>query len=150
MQKFRHAGKDPHWFHYECFFEMYRPKSTNDIDQLKSIKYEDQQKICEKVESFSLKKRKADADVCATLKDFGVEYSASDVQCVCCSKIMEGDIRIKKIVYDTEVGRQTLWHHSGCFARIRGDYGFYPGADQLPGFSDLSAENQDYLNIVIP
>lgn len=35
-------------------------------------------------------------------------------------------------------GGQALWHHLDCFTSIRGDYGYYLGGDQLPGFNDLS------------
>lgn len=82
------------------------------------------------------------------MKDFGVEYSLSSrAECVGCqNKIMKEDIRVKKVVFDTEVGfkfgGQPLWHHLECFAKIRGDYGFYLGGDQLPGFSSLSPEDK--------
>lgn len=82
------------------------------------------------------------------LKDFGVEYSRSSrAECVGCqSKIMKEDVRVKKVVYDTEVGfkfgGQPLWHHLNCFAAIRGDYGFYLAGEQLPGFSELSPEDK--------
>lgn len=59
---------------------------------------------------------------------------------------MKEDIRIKKIVFDTEVGMkfggQALWHHVNCFASIRGDYGFYVGGEQLDGFRELSPEDK--------
>lgn len=73
-----------------------------------------------------------------------MEYSKSSrADCVGChNKIMKEDIRVKRVVYDTEVGAkfggQPLWHHLNCFASIRGDYGFYLGGDSLPGFGELS------------
>lgn len=82
------------------------------------------------------------------MKDFGIEYSRSSrAECVGCqNKIMKEDVRVKKVVFDTEVGfkfgGQPLWHHLECFAKIRGDYGFYLGGDQLPGFSSLSPEDK--------
>lgn len=161
VQSYHHDGKDPHWFHSECFFEKHRPKSIEDIDHFESIRYEDQEKIREKVKAFSGillpepkgkkgKKRAAESDNsnAAALKDFGIEYSVSSrAECVGChNKIVKEDIRIKKTAYDTEVGvrfgGQALWHHLSCFASIRGDYGFYLSGDQLPGFSDLSPEDK--------
>lgn len=82
------------------------------------------------------------------IKDFGIEYSVSSrAECVGChNKIMKEDIRVKKIVYDTEVGAkfggQPIWHHLSCFAAIKGDYGFYLGGEQLPGFNGLSPEDK--------
>lgn len=116
-----HDGKDPHWFHFKCFFEKHRPKTTDDIDHFEDIRYEDQEKIRQKVVEFSGillpeaskgkkgKKRAAEAEAPASnvaLMDFGIEYSVSSrAECVGCqNKIVKDDIRIKKIVYDTEVG----------------------------------------------
>lgn len=95
------------------------------------------------------KKRAAESEASnVALKDFGIEYSrSSKAECVGCqNKIVKEDIRVKRIVYDTEVGQrfggQALWHHLNCFASIRGDYGFYLGAEDLPGFLELSAADQ--------
>lgn len=59
---------------------------------------------------------------------------------------MKDDIRVKKTVYDTEVGikfgGQALWHHLECFVQVRGDYGFYVGGEELQGFRELSPEDK--------
>lgn len=84
----------------------------------------------------------------AALNDFGVEYSKSSrATCVGCQNlIMKDDIRVKRTVHDTEVGAkfggQALWHHLSCFASIRGDYSFYLGGENLPGFKSLSPEDK--------
>lgn len=96
------------------------------------------------------KKRAAETESASStvLKDFGIEYSVSSrAECVGCqNKIMKEDIRVKRIVYDTEVGMkfggQPFWHHLNCFASIRGDYGYYLGGEQLPGFKSLSPEDK--------
>lgn len=160
-QSFHHDGKDPNWFHANCFFEKHRPKTTDDIDHFESIRYEDQEVIRKKVEAMSGillpettkgkkgKKRAAESEATsAALNDFGVEYSSSSrAVCVGCeNKIMKDDIRVKKVVYDTEVGMkfggQAKWHHLNCFVTIRSDYGFYLGGEKLPGFSSLSPEDK--------
>lgn len=73
------------------------------------------------------KKRAADSDAKMTdvaSKDFGVEYAASSrAECRGCQiKISKGEVRIKKVVFDTEVGMkyggQPLWHHVECFAKV--------------------------------
>lgn len=81
----------------------------------------------------------------SVVNDFGVEYSKSSrAECVGChNKIFKDDLRVKKTVYDTEVGAkfggQALWHHLSCFASIRGDYGYYLSGEQLPGYKQLSS-----------
>lgn len=106
------------------------------------------------------KKRRADDDddssiANAALNDFGVEYSKSSrAACAGCQNlIVKEDIRVKKTVYDTEVGArfggQALWHHLNCFASIRGDYGFYLGGDKLPGFKLLSPEDRKLVKEAI-
>lgn len=58
------------------------------------------------------------------LRDFGVEYSKSARAncCGCRQKIAKSIVRVKKVVYTTEVGinfgGQPLWHHLECFAKV--------------------------------
>lgn len=58
------------------------------------------------------------------LRDFGVEYSKSGRAncCGCRQKIAKSIVRVKKVVYTTEVGinfgGQPLWHHLECFAKV--------------------------------
>lgn len=57
-------------------------------------------------------------------EDFGIEYSrTSRAKCrECAITITKGEIRIKKILYDTEVasrfGNQAAWYHYECFAKV--------------------------------
>lgn len=82
------------------------------------------------------------------MKDFGVEYAKSGraACCGCQQKIARDDLRIKKVVFDTEVGMkyggQPLWHHVDCFVQLRNDLGFFAGGDVLPGYKDLEKEDQ--------
>jgi poly [ADP-ribose] polymerase 1 len=101
------------------------------------------------------KKRPAE-DSHAALKDFGIEYSVSSrATCVGCQNvIMKDEVRVKRVVYDTEVGArfggQPLWHHVDCFAKICGsDYGYYMGGEALPGFRDLSASDKKKVKTAI-
>lgn len=60
----------------------------------------------------------------AASKDFGVEYAVSSrAECRGCEiKISKGEIRVKKVLYDTEIGMkyggQASWHHYECFAKV--------------------------------
>lgn len=72
-------------------------------------------------------KRPADANAKMTdaaTKDFAVEYAVSSrAECRGCEiKISKGEIRVKKVLFDTEIGMkyggQASWHHYECFAKV--------------------------------
>ena len=42
-------GKVPNWFHYACFWKRGRPNSEDEIHGFHSLRWEDQQKIKEKI-----------------------------------------------------------------------------------------------------
>lgn len=90
------------------------------------------------------------------LNDFGIEYakSARATCCACQIKISKAELRIKKTVFDTEVGMkfggQALWHHVECFAKIRDDLGFFASGDQLPGFKQLENEDKQAVKDALP
>ncbi|CAA9996602.1 unnamed protein product, partial [Nesidiocoris tenuis] len=46
-------GKVPNWYHFNCFFAKQRPKTIGDIQHFASLRYEDQEKIREKVGELS-------------------------------------------------------------------------------------------------
>lgn len=106
---------------------------------------EDQKKISDKISQNSSviaqpsssngakkgKKRPADTSAKMTdaaSKDFGIEYAVSSrAECRGCQiKIAKGEVRIKKVVYDTEVGMkyggQATWYHYECFAKVIRSY----------------------------
>lgn len=92
----------------------------------------------------------------ALLKDFGVEYAVSGrASCPgCLIKISKDEVRIKKIVYDTEVGMkfggQALWHHIECFAQLRSELGWFESGEYLPGFKSLSKDDQVAVKKHVP
>ena len=68
--------------------------------------------------------------------------------------LLQGDIRVKKVDYTTEVGMkfggQALWHHIECFAKLRTELGWLSGGDQLPGFKSLKKEDAAKVLTEIP
>ena len=84
-------GVSPHWYHFNCFFEKCRPKSTGDMGHFSSLRFEDQKRIEAKIGS-----PKA---VSSSISDFSVEYSKSSrAACVLCEvKIPVNELRICKI-----------------------------------------------------
>lgn len=94
----------------------HRPRSIEEIEYFENIRYEDQQSIQKKIDKFNAilapqegggagSKRKAEES--GPLSDYGVEYSLSGrAQCVGCrNKIMKDELRVKKIVYHTDIGK---------------------------------------------
>lgn len=90
------------------------------------------------------------------VNDFAIEYAVSGrATCPGCNqKIPKDEIRIKKTVFDTEVGMkfggQALWHHIDCFAQLRTELGWFASADMLPGYKLLSKEDKEMAKHTIP
>lgn len=45
-------GKITQWYHYTCFFGKQRPKTVDDIQHFESLRWDDQEKIREKISMF--------------------------------------------------------------------------------------------------
>ncbi|XP_075970335.1 poly-(ADP-ribose) polymerase [Anticarsia gemmatalis] len=155
-------GKQPNWHHEECFFKKKHPTTVTDIGNFNKLKTEDQKRIKSTMESStgivmpetkgkgkgSSKKRKAEESDVSAVKDFNIEYSKSSrATCKHCEiKICKDEVRVSKTVYDTDVGAkyggQPLWHHVKCFAEARSELLFFAGGESLPGFKNLSKEDQ--------
>lgn len=90
------------------------------------------------------------------LKDFGVEYAASGrAACPACFlKISKDELRIRKTVYDTEVGMkfggQAKWHHVECFAQLRSELGWFESGEKLPGYRNLKKDDQAVVKKHLP
>lgn len=42
-------GKQPNWYHFNCFFVKQRPRAVGDIAHFESIRWDDQEKIKKKL-----------------------------------------------------------------------------------------------------
>lgn len=168
VQSAFHDGKQAQWYHEKCFFQKLRPTTEGDIAHFEGLRYEDQQKVRDKIVSLGNavvvpttgkgkgKGKKRTADQNMALKDFGVEYAASArAMCRGCEiKIMKDEVRIKKVDYTTEVGMkyggQALWHHAECFAKLRSELGYFEKGEALPGFNYLKKEDQAKVKQLLP
>lgn len=129
--------REPVHHHVQCFFHKQRVTSVGDIDGFVSLRRADQLRIQELITSQNTLimlprgvKRGATSSVdkivmsAKALRDFGVEYSKSSRAncCGCRQKIAKSIVRVKKVVYDTEVGMkfggQALCYHLDCFAKV--------------------------------
>ncbi|GBP32813.1 Poly polymerase [Eumeta japonica] len=161
-------GKQPNWYHEECFFSKQRPKSVDDIGKFNTLTHSDQKRLTSvigdlssgvvmPIENKSKGKgtKRGNSDNNAALKDFAIEYSKSSrATCkVCDIKICKDEVRICKIVYDTEVGQkfggQPLWHHVNCFAEARSELLYMAGGENLPGYKSLKKEDQKMVKDAI-
>lgn len=166
VQSAFHDGKQPQWYHEKCFFQKLRPTTEGDIAHFEGLRYEDQQKVREKIAGLSSvvvpsasgkgKGKKRTAEQSMALKDFGVEYASSG-RAVCrgCEiKILKDEVRVKKVDYTTEVGMkfggQAMWHHAECFAKLRSELGYFEKAEALPGFNSLKKEDKAKLKELLP
>ncbi|XP_030371333.1 poly [ADP-ribose] polymerase [Scaptodrosophila lebanonensis] len=159
VQSAFHDGKVPQWYHKDCFFKKQRPETVGDITNYENIRFEDQQglkELIEKRENVSVdssKRRKGDT---GAHKDFGIEYAKSGrAACRGCEQtISKNEVRVRKTVYDTEVGMkyggQALWHHLDCFAQMRSELGWFDTGENLPGYESLKAEDKSAIKKVIP
>ncbi|XP_043286683.1 poly [ADP-ribose] polymerase [Venturia canescens] len=157
-----HDGTIVKWFHPDCFFTKQRPKSTADISNFDSIRWEDQQMIQKKIEETcgvavptkgKGKKRGATSNA---YKDYTVEYAKSNRStCVGCeAPIIKGSVRISKKDFESEKGVMLngidRWHHLDCFAKLRNDLCFYDSGDMLPGANSLKEEDLKLVKTTLP
>ncbi|KAM7363583.1 poly-(ADP-ribose) polymerase [Cochliomyia hominivorax] len=163
VQSAFHDGKQPNWYHEKCFFTKHRPSSAGDIENFENLRFEDQERVQKAIDSSiavvsgsSKKGGKRSKEESNALKDFGIEYAKSGrAACRGCEqKILKDQIRIRKTVYDTEVGMkyggQALWHHVECFAQLRGELGWFDTGENLPGFKNLKSEDKSDVKKALP
>lgn len=164
-------GKVPHWYHYKCFFVKQRPKSVGDIAHYDSLRWEDQEKIKNDIDSYGgaagafaspaasgkgKGKKRGAAGAVDSLKDFCVEYAKSGrATCRGCEqKILKDEVRISKKDYESDVGKryggQDLWHHLDCFEKLRDELKYWNAGSELPGIQTLTAEDQKLIKEKLP
>ncbi|KAI4498125.1 hypothetical protein M0802_006611 [Mischocyttarus mexicanus] len=149
------------WYHSNCFFQKQRPKSSSDIANFDSIRWEDQQDIKKNIEEGGKlpaptkkgKKRGKGADASS---DFSIEYAKSSrAMCRGCEeKIMKEEVRISKKDYESDEARRygglDRWYHLECFVKLRTELEFFDQADSLAGFKSLSKEDQADVKKKLP
>ncbi|XP_058823403.1 poly [ADP-ribose] polymerase [Topomyia yanbarensis] len=168
VQSAFHDGKQPQWYHEKCFFQKLRPTTEGDVAHFEGLRYEDQQRVRDKIAALSSvvvaapsgkgkgKGKKRTAEQGMALKDFGIEYASSGrAMCRGCEiKILKDEPRIKKVDYTTEIGMkyggQALWHHIECFAQVRSELGYFETGEMLPGFRSMKKEDKEKVKNLLP
>lgn len=150
------------WYHKKCFFDSFKLNSIDEIGNFETLKYADQVEIITKIDASQssklekIKKATEEPPNPNSLTNFEIEYSnLNEDRCaVCVEPILRNELRIKKIVYDTDValqfGKEILWNHYYCFVQQRDVYDFLWSGDQLPGYSELQPAHKEFIKEALP
>ncbi|XP_064601493.1 LOW QUALITY PROTEIN: poly [ADP-ribose] polymerase 1-like [Liolophura sinensis] len=147
-------GKIPNWNHYACFWKRNRVSDPQEIHGFDSLRWEDQQKIKEKIEGSGGGGGGGDDGAGAAQQgDFKAEYAKSSRStCRGCEEKIDKDVvRVSKKDFSSErakmYGPQDLWYHLACFAENRDELGFGTdlSPDSIVGFSKLKKEDKDEI-----
>ena len=96
-------GKVPNWYHFGCFFKKAMPRDTSLIKGFDTLRWDDQQKIKQKMgievtkldDSTATNESETDAATDAKLESFLLEYAKSSrSKCRTCEK------RIEKVSFE--------------------------------------------------
>lgn len=157
-------GKVPNWYHDNCFFTKQRPKVVGDIENFESLKWDDQEKIRNKLKSLDSSgtdrekgaskskkatKRASSSNTSIGKGQFSIEYAKSGRSACrgCEEKILKNEVRVSKMDFESDQGRRyggiPMWHHLPCFAKLRKDLEFWESGNSLPGVSSLKPSDQD-------
>ncbi|XP_065860999.1 poly [ADP-ribose] polymerase 1 [Euphorbia lathyris] len=112
VQATQFDGVMPMWNHGGCILKKAKQiKSIDDVEGLDSLRWEDQQKIKEYVDSGGPSNKSAESKM-----EYGIEVSqTSRATCKCCSqKITKGQVRISS-KSDEPRAKGVAWHHANCF-----------------------------------
>ncbi|BFZ12172.1 hypothetical protein BsWGS_15210 [Bradybaena similaris] len=137
-------GKVANWFHFTCFWKRTKCSNPDDIYNFHSLRWEDQEKIKEKI---------GGEGGSAGKSDFSAEYAKSgQSKCRGCQTfIAKGSLRLSKKEYESQravlYGAQDLWHHVDCFVDNRKELGFSTEMDpsQINGFGKLKPEDKELI-----
>ncbi|XP_050672145.1 poly [ADP-ribose] polymerase-like isoform X2 [Leptidea sinapis] len=146
--------KTPKWYHEQCFFNNdFRVGEINEFEYYNTLDNKDQERLKNKlVDPYELNDKTIERNENrryhkAVLSEFMVEISANYKKTCneCKAKVLKGDLMMRKLVYDEKVGEFYTNYHVKCLSLT--DYGvnFAFHLNDLPGFNELSEENQSKL-----
>ncbi|XP_060074355.1 poly [ADP-ribose] polymerase 1-like [Ylistrum balloti] len=147
-------GKIPNWFHFACFWKRARVEDANHIQGFDALRWEDQEKIKEKVAGGGGGGGGGgDAGGDSTSGNYVTEYAKSGRSGCrgCGDKIAQDAVRIAVKDFESEraklYGPQNLWYHVDCFVEEREDLEFTKdkNPEKINGFNRLKKEDQQEL-----
>ncbi|KAK7396422.1 hypothetical protein VNO78_17421 [Psophocarpus tetragonolobus] len=144
VQSTKFDGLMPMWNHASCIFKKPNQiKSVEDVENLESLRWDDQQKIRKYIESGGSGSGSGTATKSASkaVKDteYGIEVSQSSrATCRDCSqKIIKGEVRISTKP-DGQGAKGLAWHHAKCLMEQSPSI----QVDKLSGWNSLSPSDQ--------
>eukprot|EP00794_Sanderia_malayensis_P012686 gene12686-13988_t len=127
-------GKQPSWFHFNCFFMKNKPKIIHDIAGVDGLRWDDQEKIKNRFGIISSPSTSSasssqpldvtDSGVACNAGDYKVEYAKSNrSKCKHCELTIDKlDVRVAIMVDDhVKFTAQCIpsWHHVKCFKTVK-------------------------------
>lgn len=145
--------------HVNCFFctDSQRSLTPDDVENLEGLSYSDQISLLAKMcpDYYTIAKIMAKEKLLDVM-NYEIAYSMTGDDCcfICQDKILYYEIRIKKIVLDSEVaakyGKEILKMHFDCFVLHRNSHGQAYGFDMIPGFDTLQQNHQKIVKLMLP
>ncbi|RWS24308.1 poly [ADP-ribose] polymerase 1-like protein [Leptotrombidium deliense] len=128
-------GLGRNWHHFDCIFTKYIPSSTAAIENFDVIRYEDQQKISERLIHLEYK------------EIFNVYYECGESKCDNCKDTIN-DKEVYIFIVSEEPKNKDLVrirYHVDCFVEIRRSLNFYGSAENFKGYSFLDETDKRLL-----
>lgn len=156
VQSSKFDGLMPMWNHAECILKKANQiKLVDDVENLESLRWEDQQTIRKYIESgggggsgtpksnAGSKSNAASKSTAGKNIEYGIEVSqTSRATCKHCGqKIIKGEIRISTKP-DGQGARGLAWHHAKCLLELSPSI----EVDNLPGWNSLSSSDQSAVS----
>ncbi|CAF0974380.1 unnamed protein product [Adineta steineri] len=142
-------GKIPTWYHMTCFFKKVKPADAQIIKGYEDLRWDDQEKLRQKVEGKSTKdsNNKSDENEVSST-NYSAEYARSSRStCNGCNTKIEKDLvrlSIKVLLSHTSIPTDQ-WYHIDCFKEHKEELNFNGNAETFEGFNNLNKEDQTEL-----
>lgn len=150
-------GKMPQWHHLRCFFNKYMPSDPSEIQGFDNLRWDDQQRIKEKMGLITVSSEVLDkvvvnqpvsTDQSAQPQSVSVEYSKSNrSKCKKCEKKIERD----ELRFGIKGSKSSLdgFYHLDCFTATHKEKEFAIGIDELKGIDELENKDQELIKEAI-
>ncbi|KAM1539365.1 hypothetical protein FF1_004080 [Malus domestica] len=146
VQATQFDGVMPMWNHADCIMKKSNQiKSTDDVEGLELIRWEDQQKVRSYVQSGGPPDT-TPATSKFTTKECGIEVSpTSRATCKQCSqKILKTEVRISTKP-EGQGPRSLAWNHANCFMELSPSI----EVEKLPGWETLPVSDQEAVRALV-
>ncbi|XP_027350107.1 poly [ADP-ribose] polymerase 1 isoform X2 [Abrus precatorius] len=143
VQSTKFDGLMPMWNHVDCILKKANQiKAIDDVENIDSLRWEDQQKIRKYIESGGGSATKSNSN---TIKDAECVIEVSQTSRATCrdcgKKIIKGEVRISTKP-DGQGAKGLAWHHAKCLMELSPSI----QVDKLSGWNSLSSSDQSAVS----